>query len=209
MPVPRSRAPLAWQCAWLLSLLWAASGPLLAAAAPASIGATHPPSRTVRLELARGAALLRRQMVRLPEGSGVVLERAPDRLLLRVPASLLFPPDAVTLRGGQDTATILSLIVQPLMRRPRLAAEVLVYTDSIGGSSFNDSASMTRAQALAAALVAHGLPGTRFEVRGAGATGALASNDSPAGRMRNRRVEIAFEYAKALKPAPAAGHAGG
>lgn len=148
-------------------------------------------------------------MTRLPAGSGVVLEREADRLLLRIPASLLFAPDAVTLRPGHDTATILSLIGQPLLHRPRLAAQVLVYTDSIGGSSFNDSASGARAQALAAALLAHGVPGTRLEVRGAGAAAALASNDSPVGRMRNRRVEIAFEYAPGLRPAPAAGHAGG
>jgi outer membrane protein OmpA-like peptidoglycan-associated protein len=148
-------------------------------------------------------------MAKLPEGSGVVLEHEPDRLVLRVPASLLFAPDAVTLRSGHDTATILALIAQPLARRPRLAAELLVYTDSIGGSSRNDSVSAARAQAVAAALLEHGVPGTRFEARGAGASGALASNDSPEGRMRNRRLEIAFEYAQALKPAPAAGHAGG
>lgn len=205
----RSRGPALRSCLWLLSLLGVASGPLLAAVAPAASGVTPPPSRTVRLELARGATLLRRQMARLPEGSGVVLEHASDRLVLRIPASLLFAPDAVTLRPGHDTATILSMIAQPLMRRPRLAAQVLVYTDSIGGSSLNDSASTARAQAVAAALVARGVPDMRLEVRGAGASAALARNDSPAGRMRNRRVEIAFEYAKALRPAQAAGHAGG
>jgi outer membrane protein OmpA-like peptidoglycan-associated protein len=201
--------PVLRACAWLLSLLGATAGPMLAAAAPASSAATQLPPRSVRVELARGAALLRRQMARLPEGSGVVLEHAPDRLLLRIPASLLFAPDAITLRADHDSATIVSLIAQPLMRRPHLAAEVLVYTDSIGGSSFNDPASSARAQAVAAALLAHGVPETRVEARGAGATAALASNDSAAGRMRNRRVEIAFEYAKTLKPAPAAGHAGG
>ena len=203
----RSRAAAAWCCAGLVCLL--AASPGLAAAAPAATAVKAAPSRAVRLELARGAALLRRQMIRLPEGSGVVLEREADRLLLRVPASLLFAPDAVTLRAGQDTASILSLIAQPLERRRRLAAQVLVYTDSIGGSSFNESASAARAQALGAALLARGVPNTRFEVRGAGASGALASNDTPEGRMRNRRLEIAFEYAKELRPAPATGHAGG
>ncbi len=163
----------------------------------------------MRLELARGAALLRRQMARLPEGSGVILERAPDRLLLRVPASLLFAPDAVTLRTDRDSAAVVSLIAQPLLRRPRLWAEVAVYTDSIGGASFNDSASAARAQALAAALLSRGVPGSRFEARGAGASAALASNEAPEGRRRNRRIEIGFQYAPALKPAPAAGHAGG
>lgn len=205
--VVRFRAPAAWWYAGLLCLLGASPG--LAAAAPAATEVKPPPSRAVRLELSRGAALLRRQMIRLPEGSGVVLEREADRLLLRVPASLLFAPDAVTLRAGQDTATILSLIAQPLERRPRLAAQVLVYTDSIGGSSFNDSTSAARAQALGAALLAQGVPGTRFEVRGAGASAALASNDTPEGRTHNRRLEIAFEYAKELRPAPATGHAGG
>jgi len=203
----RSRVGASWWYAGLLCLMPVSPG--LEAAAPAANEVKPLPSRAVRLELSRGAALLRRQMIRLPEGSRVVLEREADRLLLRVPASLLFAPDAVTLRAGQDTATILSLIAQPLERRPRLAAQVLVYTDSIGGSSFNDSASAARAQALGAALLAQGVPNTRFEVRGAGASGALATNDTPEGRTRNRRLEIAFEYAKELKPAPATGHAGG
>ncbi len=204
---PRAAAA-AWGSAGLLCLLGSGAA-LVTAAAPAALQVKPTAPRAVRLELDRGAALLRRQMTRLPEGSGVVLEREADRLLLRVPASLLFAPDTLTLRAGHDTATILSLIAEPLERRPRLAAEVLVYTDSIGGSSFNGAAAAARAQAVGAALLAQGVPGTRFEVRGAGASGALASNETPEGRTRNRRLEIAFEYAKQLKPAPATGHAGG
>jgi len=194
------------------ALVWLVSAdpqvPLAAATTAAATSAKRSQPRAVRLELARGAALLRRQMARLPEGSQIVLLHEADRLVLRVPASLLFAPDAVTLRGGQETATIVSVIAQPLKRRPRLAAEVLVYTDSIGGSTFNESASSARAQAVAAALRSQGLESTRFEVRGAGAAEPLAGNETPEGRMRNRRVEIAFEYAKALRPVPAAGHAG-
>jgi len=191
------------------ALLWLAGADSQVSLAAATTSAMRSPPRAVRLELARGAALLRRQMARLPEGSQIVLVHEADRLVLRVPASLLFAPDAVTLRGGQQTATIVSVIAQPLKRRPRLAAEVLVYTDSIGGSTFNESASSARAQAVAAALRSQGVDSSRLEVRGAGATGPLASNETPAGRMRNRRVEIAFEYAKALRPVPAAGHEGG
>lgn len=202
----RSGAASAWALATLLCLLIALPPPSRAAAAAATRG---PSSRLARLELMRGAALLRRQMARLPEGSAVVLERQPDRLVLRVPAALLFAPDAVSLRSDHDTTAVVSVIAQPLKRRPRLDARVRVYTDSIGGSAFNDSASAARAQAVAAALAAQGVPSSRFEARGAGAAEPVAANDTPAGRIRNRRVEIEFEYAKTLRPARAAGHAGG
>jgi outer membrane protein OmpA-like peptidoglycan-associated protein len=193
----------------LACLLSVAPAAAWSAEAPAASTAVRPPPRAVRLELTRGEVLLRAQMARLPEGSEVVLVREPDRLVLRVPASLLFAPDTVELRSGHDVATVVAVIAQPLKRRPRLGAQVLVYTDSIGGSSFNDAASTARAQAVAAALLSQGVPSTRFEARGAGAGGALASNDTPAGRIRNRRVEIVFEYAKPLRPVPAVGHAGG
>ena len=206
-PTPRLLAALC--CGGLVWLLGAPTGQALTEASPATTGTPHLPARAVRLELKRGAALLRRQMARLPDDSEVVLVHEPDRLVLRVPVSRLFAPDTVTLRPGRDTATIVSVIAQPLKRRARLSAQVLVYTDSIGGSSFNDSVSTQRAQAVAAALTAEGIPSSRFEAHGGGAGSPLASNDSPAGRVRNRRVEIVFEYAQALKPAQAAGHAGG
>lgn len=178
--------------------------PAVTAAATAPL-----PSRAVRLELRRGATLLRRQMSRLPEGSQVVLLHEPDRLVLSVPASLLFAPDTVALRAARETTTILSVIAEPLKRRPRLDAQVLVYSDSIGGSTFNASASAARADAVASGLAAQGVSSARLEVHGAGMAAPLASNDTPTDRMRNRRVEIVFEYAKPLRPAPATGHVGG
>lgn len=177
------------------------------------------PSPAVRRELNRTAALLRGQMARLPEGSGVVVVREPDRLIVRVPATLLFDPDMVELRATPDARVVLSVMVQPLRRRQRLHAQVSVYTDSIGGASFNETVSTERATALGEALRAAGAPSGRLQVRGAGATAALTDNDTPAGRIRNRRVEMVLEYQRAeagaqvvkptLKPVPATGHAGG
>ena len=97
MPVLRAGAKVlrsrAAACGWYAGLLCLlGTSPVVVAAGPAASEVKPPPSRAVRLELSRGAALLRRQMIQLPEGSGVVLEREADRLLLRVPASLLFAP---------------------------------------------------------------------------------------------------------------------
>jgi outer membrane protein OmpA-like peptidoglycan-associated protein len=167
----------------------------------------HPvrPPRAVRVELNRTEALLRRQIARLPADadSGVALIREPERVILRVPSGLLFPPDSVTLRQDHTAAQLVSLMAQPLKRRRRLSAEIVVYTDSIGGSSLNATLSAQRAAAIDAA-VGTGIASARLQARGAGDADALASNDTPAGRTQNRRIEIMFERGAAGARAPLA-----
>jgi outer membrane protein OmpA-like peptidoglycan-associated protein len=97
---------------------------------------------------------------------------------------------------------------QLLRKHPRLQAQIVVYTDSIGGASSNQSLSEQRAQAVYAALTAAGIAPGRLSQHGAGATAAVASDATPQGRIENRRVEIEFWRAGSpdgeLKPGPAA-----
>jgi len=62
------------------------------------------------------------------------------------------------------------------------------FADGVGASAANQQLSLDRAKVIAAALQARGIDVQ--EVKGFGSAIPVASNDTPAGRERNRRVEV-------------------
>lgn len=64
------------------------------------------------------------------------------------------------------------------------------HTDNSGRSSLNDRLSKSRAQAVRRALIDRGVPAAKLTSEGYGATRPIADNTTPAGRARNRRIEI-------------------
>lgn len=68
------------------------------------------------------------------------------------------------------------------------------HTDSVQSRSLqfpsNWHLSEARAATVRELLAAAGVPAARLQARGAGDSAPVAANDSPAGRARNRRVEI-------------------
>jgi len=66
------------------------------------------------------------------------------------------------------------------------------YTDNLG-------LSVARAAAVARVLVAAGVPAKNLVVRGWGSERPVASNDTPAGRAKNRRVDLSFQPAATPK----------
>jgi outer membrane protein OmpA-like peptidoglycan-associated protein len=189
--------------AWLVAL---AAAPLVVLAVPASRAADSSatseaaPPPAVRRELDRDQALLLVQLARLPDDSGVLVLRDPERVILRIPARLLFEFDSAVPKREPAAALALTAGVQLLKKRRRLRAQVVAYTDSIGGAGANQSLSEQRAQAIGDALSAAGIATNRLQQRGAGATEAVASNQTPQGRVENRRIEIEFRPEPAAAP---------
>lgn len=64
------------------------------------------------------------------------------------------------------------------------------YADNSGVEAINIPLSTQRAQKVADFLVAHGVAGPQLVVKGLGSANPIASNDTPEGRAKNRRVEI-------------------
>jgi outer membrane protein OmpA-like peptidoglycan-associated protein len=188
--------------AWLAALALAASAVLgMPAGGAESAPATEAvPPPAVRRELDRDQALLLVQLARLPDDSGVLVLRDPESVILRIPARLLFEFDSAGLKHDPVASAALTAGVQLLKKRRRLRAQVVAYTDSIGGANANQSLSDQRAQAICDALGAGGIAAYRLQQRGAGATDAVASNQTPQGRVENRRIEIEFRPAPAAKP---------
>jgi outer membrane protein OmpA-like peptidoglycan-associated protein len=75
-------------------------------------------------------------------------------------------------------------------RNPERKASIEGHTDSVGSEESNRLLSERRAGAVKAALVRMDVPANRLSSRGFGEDSPVASNDTPAGRQMNRRVEI-------------------
>jgi len=68
--------------------------------------------------------------------------------------------------------------------------EIQGHTDSIGKAAYNKKLSQRRAEAVVEYLADHNIDRERMIARGFGMSEPIASNDTPEGRAKNRRVQI-------------------
>jgi OOP family OmpA-OmpF porin len=68
--------------------------------------------------------------------------------------------------------------------------EIIGHTDSAGLRATNQGLSQARAEAVKAYLSSHGINGDLLSASGQGPDRPVASNDTPEGRARNRRIEF-------------------
>lgn len=113
-----------------------------------------------------------------------------DRGLVMTLSDVLFDTGRSTLKPGADRD--LDRLAQALKDNSNTRVMIEGHTDSVGSDSFNEVLSQRRAQAVADALRTRGVSSERYEAKGLGKSFPVASNDTPAGRQQNRRVEIVF-----------------
>jgi outer membrane protein OmpA-like peptidoglycan-associated protein len=77
-----------------------------------------------------------------------------------------------------------------LNQYPETFIRVEGHTDSVGSDANNMTLSQRRASAVRDLLVQRGVAESRMEVVGYGESVPVATNDTEAGRQRNRRVEM-------------------
>lgn len=118
----------------------------------------------------------------------------PQRdIVIELPADVLFDFDKSTLRP--DALPVLERAARLLEGYPQAPVRIQGHTDSKGSDAYNNALSMRRAQTVAAHLQQAG-PVRQFAVVGYGESRPAVPNahpdgsDDPAGRQRNRRVEI-------------------
>ena len=80
-----------------------------------------------------------------------------------------------------------------VIENPAVKVSVEGYTDSSGSYSYNVSVSQFRANTIKSYLVGKGVNPTQINARGLGPESPIASNDTEAGRTKNRRVEIKLD----------------
>jgi outer membrane protein OmpA-like peptidoglycan-associated protein len=93
-----------------------------------------------------------------------------------------------------ESQPVLRQIADALAHNPGWKLTIDGYTDNIGGDPKNLDLSRRRAEAVRRALVGQfHLPNDRMMTNGYGASRPVDSNDTLAGRARNRRVELTRE----------------
>ncbi len=77
-----------------------------------------------------------------------------------------------------------------ILSHPGLRLEVDGYTDSVGSEAYNMKLSEARAQGVSSYLIGEGIAPDDITAKGFGKDNPVASNDTAAGRQKNRRVEM-------------------
>ncbi len=92
----------------------------------------------------------------------------------------------------EESQPALKTIAQVVMQSKEAVLSIEGHTDDVGTAAFNQTLSEKRAAAVREALVSQfSVPPARLVTKGFGLTRPLESNDTVAGRARNRRVELA------------------
>lgn len=120
-------------------------------------------------------------------GKEPIVELETERLSLR--DAINFDTGKDTLKPGSDRvleAIAAILTAHAELRRVRVEG----HTDNVGAAGYNKDLSQRRAQAVVNALVAKGVARERLVPRGYGFERPVASNATPLGRAKNRRVEF-------------------
>ena len=106
-------------------------------------------------------------------------------------------------RAAELTPKALATTVDPLAallaNNPELRVRIEAFVDARGEASDLQRLTQDRAEALAGRLVSSGVDGARIQANGMGTSNPVSANTTPAGRQRNRRIEITLT--------PAAGEA--
>ena len=129
-----------------------------------------------------------RELRRKTEGTGVVVERQGDELLLSMPAGITFPINSAQIQP-QFYGT-LNQVAQTLAEYPQTLIDVYGHTDPSGGDAINVPLSKNRAESVANYLTQRGINRTRIATQGFGSSQPIASNATDVGRQQNRRVEL-------------------
>jgi OOP family OmpA-OmpF porin len=85
---------------------------------------------------------------------------------------------------------ILDDVAGVLVDNPKIRLEVQGHTDNVGADAYNMRLSQSRAEAVRAYLVTHGVDAARLAARGYGFHQPLVPNSTDANRALNRRVQF-------------------
>lgn len=141
--------------------------------------------------------------IQVPKGiQAIRTEEAKCTKRFSVGADALFEFDQATLTpDAEETLNALAPLLAKDGRQPANAT-VEGHTDGKGSDAYNQTLSEKRAQAVKDWLVAKGVLSATTPIQGWGKRRPLAPNakpdgsDDPAGRQKNRRVEVVLDLCK-------------
>ena len=124
----------------------------------------------------------------LEQFNRILETRDTVRGLVITMADVLFDTGKYNLRP--TTREQLAKLSGIILAHPGLRLDVEGHTDSTGSDEYNRKLSQQRAEAVRGYLISQGLSSDSLTAQGFGESMPIATNDTAAGRQRNRRVEI-------------------
>jgi outer membrane protein OmpA-like peptidoglycan-associated protein len=125
------------------------------------------------------------------EGTGVRVAREGNDIRLIMPGDITFATNSSDLNS--QFFEVLDSVAIVLQEYKSTLVTVAGYTDSTGSTEHNQKLSERRAATVAMYLNGRGVTKERLAAIGYGKQNPVASNDTPQGRAKNRRVEITLE----------------
>ena len=126
-------------------------------------------------------------MEQATRNTGIEVARTQDnQLRVNVPSDVSFDTGRADVKP--QMRSVLDQFAQGLDSGSRVT--IVGHTDSTGSDAINDPLSRQRAEAVRNYIETRGVASSRIDVVGRGSREPVASNDSDAGRARNRRVEL-------------------
>ena len=124
----------------------------------------------------------------LQQLNSVLQTKDTARGLIATMPDVLFDTGSANLKPSARER--LAKVAGILLAYPDLRLEVDGHTDNTGSLAFNEKLSQQRAEAVRSYLAQQGVAASSMTTRGFGPSEPIASNDTPAGRQQNRRVEL-------------------
>ncbi|MEC5395196.1 OmpA family protein [Bergeyella sp. RCAD1439] len=122
---------------------------------------------------------------------GAEVERVGEGIKVTLPESMVnFGFDSSNLTASAKAN--LDKLAEVLTNNPDTNINIYGHTDSRGSADYNQKLSERRAGAVKSYLMSKGIASSRMFAMGMGMNEPVASNDTDAGRAKNRRVEFAI-----------------
>src|SRR3982075_1730028 len=121
---------------------------------------------------------------------GATVERVGEGIQVTFASGLLFAFDSDSIQTA--AATNLRELASSLQKYPESQLLIVGHTDNVGDANYNQRLSERRANSSAAYLAAQGVARARLATSGKGKSEPVATNETDAGRQKNRRVEVAI-----------------
>lgn len=169
-----------------------------AAAANARVAAEK--TREADLANARAASAMAAAEQLSNELESLHAEKTARGMVLTL-ADVLFDTDEAQLKPGARQT--LDRLADFMTEYPERELLIEGHTDSRGTDSYNEDLSYRRANAVRRELIDRGIAADRLQVQALGESWPVATNDTPAGRQENRRVEIVISDKEGSFPASA------
>jgi outer membrane protein OmpA-like peptidoglycan-associated protein len=139
-----------------------------------------------------------------PESDGCPIDNPPlvviesDRI--RIKGNILFETGSANIQ--KQSLKLLDEVAVVLERNPELGPVVIEgHTDNVGSDTLNLNLSQRRAQSVLNYLVSKGIDASRLRAKGFGESKPIATNATPLGRAKNRRVDFRLIRSEIETPA--------